>query len=150
VLDTRIPPPVVTALLIGAVWWANRAGIGVSLIRLPSWLAALVLLVGVVLMLLAVVLMVRARTTVNPLHPERSRRLVTEGVFSVSRNPIYLGDALLIAAAGLFWSNWIALVALAVFVAYITRFQILPEETALNDAFGDVFQAYCARTRRWV
>ena len=117
---------------------------------MPPWLVSAIILAALLLMCLAVWEMARARTTVNPMRPQRSRRLVSSGIFSYSRNPIYLGDALLIVAAGLYWATWLFLPVLAVFVYYITRFQILPEERALKEKFGDAFEQYCSRTRRWV
>jgi protein-S-isoprenylcysteine O-methyltransferase Ste14 len=101
------------------------------------------------LMLLAVIEMFRQRTTVNPLTPNRSSALVTNGIFKFSRNPIYLGDALLVVAAGLFFANLVFIPALAAFITYINRFQIIPEERALQSKFGQAFNNYLGQTRRW-
>ena len=92
----------------------------------------------------------RARTTVNPLRPERAAHLVTSGVFARSRNPIYLGDALILAALALGLGNWLNFLLLPAFVGLIGRFQIAPEERALQRLFGDQYRAYCARVRRWL
>ncbi|HEY6610157.1 MAG TPA: isoprenylcysteine carboxylmethyltransferase family protein, partial [Pseudomonas sp.] len=82
--------------------------------------------------------------------PERTTRLVTHGVFARTRNPIYLGDALILFALALGLGNWLNFLLLPLFVAFIGRFQIAPEERALERRFGNEFRAYCARVRRWV
>lgn len=92
----------------------------------------------------------RSRTSVNPLRPERATALVTGGVYRFTRNPMYLGMlAHLLAWAAYLASPW-ALPGPVAFVAYITRFQIVPEERALAARFGDEYRRYTARVRRWL
>jgi protein-S-isoprenylcysteine O-methyltransferase Ste14 len=76
--------------------------------------------------------------------------LVTTGVQRFSRNPIYLGDVLLLAAWALWLHSITALIALPLFVAYITKFQIQAEEAALRSKFAEQFTNYCGSVRRWV
>ena len=90
------------------------------------------------------------RTTVNPMHPESTTALVTTGIYSFTRNPMYVGLLLVLAAWAAWLSNLLALVILPVFVAYVSRFQIVPEERALAARFGEQFALYCRRVRRWV
>ncbi len=150
ILDALIPPPIVTAIAIASIWFANRTGWGRVAWQVPYWLVGVLIGFALLLMLLAVIEMFRQRTTVNPLTPNRSSALVTNGIFKFSRNPIYLGDALLIVAAGLFFSNLVVIPALVVFVAYINRFQIIPEERALQNKFAMAFDKYVGQTRRWL
>jgi protein-S-isoprenylcysteine O-methyltransferase Ste14 len=93
---------------------------------------------------------VQARTTVDPRHPDRARVLVRHGIFRVTRNPMYLGFALILAG----WSMWLAhiagLAALLAFIVYIDTVQIPPEEAALRARFGRAFEAYAARVGRWL
>jgi protein-S-isoprenylcysteine O-methyltransferase Ste14 len=149
-LETRMPPPIVTAAAIVGVWFADRYDFGRVAWQTPQWLVGVLIGFALLLMLLAVIEMFRRRTTVNPLTPNRSSALVTNGVFKLSRNPIYLGDALLIVAAGLLFSNLVFIPALALFVIYINRFQIIPEERALQKKFGQAFSIYLGQTRRWL
>jgi protein-S-isoprenylcysteine O-methyltransferase Ste14 len=93
---------------------------------------------------------VQARTTVDPTHPANASTLVTGGVYRFTRNPMYLGDMVMLVAWGLYLSNPIALAAAWLFVAYIDRFQIRAEERALHSLFGGVYEDFCARVRRWV
>jgi len=92
----------------------------------------------------------QAKTTVNPLQPERASAVVSSGVYRLSRNPMYLGMALLLAALLLALGSLAALLCLPAFCAYLTQFQIKPEERALRLGLGDPFEAYLQRTRRWL
>ncbi|WP_322522034.1 isoprenylcysteine carboxylmethyltransferase family protein [Guyparkeria halophila] len=150
-LTKLIPPPV--ALLIGialvyalSVAWPAAALDGTWL----TWLAGLLFLAGGVLMLAALVSLWQAHTTINPIHPERTRHLVTSGIYRFSRNPIYLGDALLLAGVVSWFGHPGGLVVIGAFVWFIDRFQIRGEERALTQRFGAGYSAYRARTRRWL
>lgn len=92
----------------------------------------------------------RARTTINPLSPHKASALVTGGIYRWTRNPMYLGMAALLLAWGLWLANAGALAVISAFVAYLNRFQIAPEERALEARFGADFAAYRARVRRWL
>ena len=92
----------------------------------------------------------RARTTINPLTPEAATTLVISGVYRFTRNPMYLGFLLLLAAWVTWLANPLAWCALPLFVAYLNRFQIRPEEAALQSRFGSAFINYQAQVRRWI
>ena len=106
--------------------------------------------VALSLMVLALSAMLAMRNTPNPMVPEQATALVQTGLFSVSRNPIYVADAMVLMG----WAAWLAsgsaLLVLPVFVGYITIMQIRAEEQALSAVFGDDYHAYCQRVRRWV
>lgn len=108
------------------------------------------LLAGMLIMTGAAASFVRRHTTLHPQQPQVSNTLVTDGLFRYSRNPMYLGMALCLAG----WALWLAQVwawpGVAVFVAVITRWQIVPEERILAAKFGGAYAAYCRRTRRWL
>lgn len=103
---------------------------------------------GAVLMALAAREFLRARTTIVPHRPPRA--LVTGGVFAHTRNPIYLGDALVLAGVVLIWGDWPGLLAVPAFCAVITARFIKPEEGRLRAAFPDEFDAWAGRVRRWL
>lgn len=113
-----------------------------------SIVGAGLILVGIVLMLVAVGQMMMARTTVIP-HRDPSS-LVMNGVFALSRNPIYLADALILAGLYFNWDALLALPLVAVFMIVITRRFIRPEEARLTGVFGEIYEDYRARTRRWI
>src|SRR5699024_7610486 len=91
-----------------------------------------------------------AQTTLDPRQPRQAAKLVTTGVYRYSRNPMYLGLLLWLLAYALWLQAPFALIGPALFMAYITVFQIKPEEAALAAMFGDAYHAYTRRTRRWL
>ena len=149
-LETRIPPPVV-ALVVLLLMWNLAAWLPGPLA--PSWYvsAALTLVaIGAAFDLAALWAFHQAHTTINPMKPQATAHLVTSGVYRLTRNPMYLGLGLFLAAAMVYlWSPWAVLGPLG-FVAYINRFQITPEERVMRERFGAEFTAYCARVRRWL
>jgi protein-S-isoprenylcysteine O-methyltransferase Ste14 len=145
-------PPVAVLLACGALMWV----IGLALpaldfgfpARLEVMLAAvaLALAVGVA----AIAGFRRARTTVNPMTPQASSALVTGGIYRFTRNPMYLAMLIVLAGWGYVVANGAALAMLPLFVAYLNRFQIQPEERALAARFGEGFERYRASVRRWL
>lgn len=103
---------------------------------------------GIVLILLAAVEMRKQRTTIVP-HMEATH-LVTSGIFKRSRNPIYLGDALILAGCALRWDTPLGLLLVPLFMFTITQRFIVPEENRLRAKFRAEFARYCQKTRRWV
>lgn len=150
-MNTLVPPPVV-AIIIGLLMWAvdKKLAFGKfqSEFQLPITLTLLV--IGLLLMAIAVGYFIAAKTTINPLRPANASALITTGVFAISRNPIYLGDLLLLAALAMWLGNALNVALLALFVWYINRFQVMPEERALKQRFGATYDAYCSRVRRWL
>ncbi|WP_259754843.1 methyltransferase family protein [Pseudomonas sp. GCEP-101] len=146
-LEHRIPPPLV-AIVSGVLMWLAVRPIAPLGGRL--WLALLVVLAGAAVCLAGVASFRRARTTVNPLKPESASALVISGIYRHTRNPMYLGFAIILLGwCVLLGSAW-AVLGVAGFVLYIGRFQIRPEERALRELFGAEFDAFCSRVRRWV
>lgn len=111
-------------------------------------LGTFVLIAGLSLMLFAVWEMQRHRTTPIP-HMEASH-LVTSGIFAVSRNPIYLGDALVLAGVILRADAPLALPLIPLFMWIIVVRFIRAEELRLERAFGPAFVDYCIQTGRWI
>ena len=140
-------PPVWLALFVALGWvQAERFPFG-SFGGVGDWLGALLVAAGLALAVAAAVELRRARTTIVP-HGTPSA-IVTSGVYRLSRNPIYLGDALILAGLGLRWDSVLALVLVPVFVAVITARFIRPEEARLRARFAAEFDAWAARVRRW-
>ncbi len=103
---------------------------------------------GLVLMVVAVLQMMGSRTTVIPRRDPEA--LVSGGVFRLSRNPIYLADAILLAGVYIALDALIALPLVLVFMRVIERRFIRDEEARLARHFGDSFDEYRNRTRRWL
>ncbi len=150
-LDTKIPPPVVMLLLCIAMWFVARACPEVRM-ALP-WsgvIGGVSILLGLALELRPALQFARARTTVNPMRPATSAALVTTGLYRFTRNPMYVGQALLLLGFGCLLRNAYAFIAFPLLIAYITVFQILPEERALSLKFGAEYEDYRRRVRRWI
>ncbi len=142
-------PPVWLAIAVAATWAVSQLqpaaiALGGSAV---DFAGGLLVGGGLVLMALAVAEMRKRRTTVMP-HMEADT-LVTTGIFSRSRNPIYLGDALVLAGLALRWDTPAALILVPLFMATITQRFIVPEENRLRVKFRADFARYCQKTRRW-
>lgn len=145
-------PPLALALATAALM-ALLAGtlpeLAVAIPARPA-IAALLLFAGAGIAMAAIAAFRRARTTVNPLAPERASALVATGIYRYSRNPMYVGVALILLGWAVWLGHPLALAAVPLFVLYIDRYQIAPEETALAQRFGAAFAAYRATARRWL
>ncbi len=92
----------------------------------------------------------KAQTTPNPRALEKVSSLVTRGIYRYSRNPMYVGLVFILLGWALYLSHLLAFVWLPIFILYMTRFQIQPEERAMKQKFGTAYQAYLTRVRRWI
>ncbi len=142
-------PPVWLALFLAVTWVLAQIlpGLTVSF----AWqgpVAVVLFIVGVLLMGLAVWEMTRARTTFIP--HRNPDALVRSGIFRLSRNPIYLGDALVLTAFVIWFGVVLAIPGIWLFKRLIeTRF-IEGEEMRLRSAFGEGFEDWARVTRRWM
>ncbi len=150
-LELKIPPVIVGFAFAGAMFGATRIAPGLAFV-LPARLAFTLGLVALGLTVSAAgVIAFRTKgTTVNPLTPGASSTVVRAGVYRASRNPMYLGFLLVLVGWALHLSNAAAFLLLPAFVAFMTRFQIKPEERALLAKFGPEFAQYTAHVRRWI
>jgi protein-S-isoprenylcysteine O-methyltransferase Ste14 len=150
-LELKVPPPVLALIFFAIIWVASR--------QLPSlafdmpgshyWGAGLVC-TGIILALAGVIEFRKAETTINPTKPGATSAMVTSGVYRLSRNPMYLGLLLVLAGWAAVFSHVLAFLFLPVFVAYLNRFQITPEERVLSVKFGEAFAAYTQAVRKWL
>ena len=150
-LELKVPPPVVALFIAGLSWIASWAVPTLGFVLPHRHVIVLALLVaGVCVAMLGVASFRRARTTVNPLQPEKSTALVMSGIYRYTRNPMYLGLLLVLLGWAFFLANALAFVFLPVFILYMNRFQIEPEERVLASVFGQDFMAYLSKVRRWL
>ncbi|WP_201553896.1 methyltransferase family protein [Psychrobacter immobilis] len=91
-----------------------------------------------------------AQTTPNPQALEQVSSLVTSGVYQYSHNPMYVGLVLILLGWAFYLSHFLAFVLLPIFILYITRFQIQPEERMMAQKFGKIYQDYLNKVRRWI
>lgn len=149
-LELKIPPPVV-ALVVAAAMWGFCLVAPSSDAPAQRYAVALALAaIGVAFSVSGAVAFRTAGTTKNPMKPQAASVLVVAGVYRFTRNPMYFGVLIVLLAWAVFlWSAWV-LLGPVVFVAYITRFQIVPEERVLATLFGSEYLAYKAKVRRWL
>ena len=148
-METKIPPPLVT-LIFGMSIYFSREMFPAIEIQYSLYLGIFLLLSGFFILVSAVRLFRKDKTTVNPLSPEQATKLVMDGIFKYSRNPMYLGMAIVLSSIAVFFNLLGGIILIALFCAYITKFQIIPEERAMRDLFSDDFDKYIKETRRWV
>jgi protein-S-isoprenylcysteine O-methyltransferase Ste14 len=150
-LELKVPPPVV-ALLVGLLMWL--ASLLVAPVEVPfdyrAGVAAVLATIGVIVGLAGIISFLRAKTSINPTKPGAASSIVTSGVFRLSRNPMYLGLLLCLLAWAVYLSSWLALLFVPLFVVYLNRFQIEPEERAMLALVGPEYDSYKARVRRWL
>ena len=151
-MHTKIPPPIVTLIAI-LLAYLSRDYIFILYLHpfLQSTLPLLFLAAGFIIIFLANKGFKKYETTVNPLKPEMSTTLVTEGIFKYTRNPMYLGLTLILLAACFYFNSFLGIIIyFPLFVCYITIFQILPEEDALKKLYNEEYMKYCSNVRRWI
>jgi protein-S-isoprenylcysteine O-methyltransferase Ste14 len=150
-LELKIPPAVTTVLAAALMWLAARAvpALAVPIPGLPLVAGALAS-IGLALILAGWIAFHGAGTTVDPMRPHTATSFVRTGVYRFTRNPMYAGAFLLLAAWGVLLANAVALVPLPLFFLYMNRFQIVPEERALRAKFGAEYAAYARSVRRWL
>ena len=117
---------------------------------LANAIAALALVAGMVILIVAVRSFGKASTTINPIEPDKASHLVTNGLYRFTRNPMYLGLLLVMLGGALLLQNYAALIGPVLFVASMTALQIRPEERVLRQKFGSEYDEYVSHTRRWI
>ena len=150
-LELRVPPVVLTLVAASLMWLLARTTPGFVWPRgLRAIVAVTLFAGGLAVAIFAVREFRAARTTVNPLQPAAASTMVRSGIYGRTRNPMYLGMVLVLAA----WSVWLAspaaMAVLPVVAVYLDRFQIVPEERALAARFGREFAEYQRSVRRWL
>ncbi|MBN2759182.1 MAG: isoprenylcysteine carboxylmethyltransferase family protein [Rhodobacteraceae bacterium] len=139
------------------VWWLGALGLAKAEVALfgPAFQIGVLGLIGntlfwggLAIMGAAALSFLRARSTIVP--HEAPAKLITGGLYRVSRNPIYLADLMLLGGLALIWGSVAGLVLVPVLARILTRRFIEPEEARLRAAFGAEAEAFFQRTRRWI
>jgi protein-S-isoprenylcysteine O-methyltransferase Ste14 len=150
-LELKIPPPLLALVLALVMWGLSRFEPHFAMPDPARWVATiLVALAGGSFIALGILTFRRFKTTIDPTKPHKASSFVTSGIYRVTRNPMYAGNALLLVAWALFLGAAWPFVGPVLFVIYVTRFQIKPEERILAGLFGEEYSAYVARVRRWL
>ncbi len=150
-MKLKIPPVVVFFLGLGMMF-------GCYYLK-PEWsysfdyqtlISRIFLAMGVLVAFSGIIAFRMKGTTTDPRFPEKASELVQGGVYKLTRNPMYLGMALVLIGGLIRIGNPLSTVGVIFFFWYLTNFQIKPEEEALKKLFGTEYEAYCTKVRRWV
>jgi protein-S-isoprenylcysteine O-methyltransferase Ste14 len=146
----RVPPPivfagaVVLAVLLGWIW-PRDPWVG-GLLR---WMIGLASVGGGIALIVTALGLLRG-TDQDPKPWLPTPTLVTEGPYTMTRNPIYLGFVSILVGLGTLLGNgWFAITAVLAALA-VQKLAIEPEEAYLEEKFGDDYRAYKRRVRRWL
>ena len=148
-MKTKIPPPIIALMCIAINYLSTHF---INPFKFPNIeiIGVFILLAGLVTAFLGYLLFKKYKTTVNPINPEKTTILVTTGIFSITRNPMYLGLFFVICSTVLFFGSWFGIIILIFFVWYINKFQIIPEEETMKKKFGNKYNEYKKNVRRWI
>lgn len=151
-LNTKIPPPIVGLFFAVLIWATAKIAPDMAILsdHQRQGTALVLLIIGFSFAISGMLSFRSAATTVNPLQPEQATALVTSGVYKLTRNPMYIGLAIILLAWTLLLGTPLGLIAVVGFMAYIQRYQIIPEEQALIKLFGAEYDAYRTAVRRWL
>lgn len=148
-LELKIPP-VLIVFITGILMWL------ISLVTLhlsfPGYyfLSALLVVLGGVVGILGITSFQRAKTTLNPMNPSASSSLVTTGIYSLTRNPMYVGLLFVLLGWAVFLAAPFSLIFVLGFMLYLTRYQIIPEERTMKQLFERDYDDYQHKVRRWL
>ena len=148
-MNNKIPPPIVT-LICGLGIYFSRPFFPEYILSINNILSIFILLAGFGILFISAASFKKHQTTINPLKPEQASSLVISGVFSFSRNPMYLGMVFILISVSIKFNLLGGLLITSMFALFITKFQIIPEEAAMHKLFPEEFTSYKENTRRWI
>ena len=145
-LDTKIPPPIVTIIILLIIYLfdLNEYNLNTDIISIIT------LFIGLIFIISAVIQFINRKTTVNPTKPHKTSTLVITGTYKITRNPMYLGMLLIIISFALYNASIISIILIPLFIFYINKFQIEPEEFEMRKKFGKEYEDYCKKVDRWI
>ena len=148
-MNNKIPPPIVTLISGLAIYFSrnlfpNHYGLILDVCSI------LLLICGIIIIRTAFLSFKNYQTTINPLNLTKTSSLVNTGVFKYTRNPMYLGMVFILLSIALKFNLYGGIIIIFLFFSFITKFQIIPEEKAMEKLFGQEFKNYKNTTRRWL
>ena len=150
-MKLKIPPALVAAIIAGLMRMVSvYLPFGSLTLFGAYWVAGLLVVAGGVLGMVGLFQFYRNGTSIDPHNPQKTRSLVTGGIYQYSRNPMYLALFFLLIAYASILQNVLNLVLLPLFIWYMNRYQIIPEEEVMEEKFGDEYREYKSKVRRWL
>jgi protein-S-isoprenylcysteine O-methyltransferase Ste14 len=150
-LELRIPPLYLLVALIALELWLEKAWTQPLLpTAFHHWLGLVFFIIAAMILLTATAQFVLRKTSLLPTANAQTTTLVQTGLYAYSRNPMYVAFALLLSAISLYFLNFAGFILVPAFVLFLDRFQIQPEEQLLMVKFGEEFEDYRRKVRRWI
>ena len=150
-LKLKIPPPIIGLICALLMWLISRVFTSLEFkFPLAIFTSMGLLAIALCIDILALLRFKASKTTINPMKPSSTSVMVEDGIYRFSRNPMYLGLAIILCAWGVYLGNFISLLLLPVFILYITAFQIIPEEQIMTNLFKEKYIQYKQKVRRWI
>jgi protein-S-isoprenylcysteine O-methyltransferase Ste14 len=150
-MEKKIVPPVQVIIVIVLMYFLTYLFPNFSY-SLPGKYAisSLLISISICVGLLAIYTFRAHKTTINPTTPEATLIIVNTGIYALSRNPMYLAMVFLLISVSFLCENLLSFIPIPLFIWFITRFQIKPEEEALTISFESEYTQYCKDVRRWI
>ncbi len=149
-LELKIPPVLTFAICVALMWLTSLiSNEAVMNTKFRLIIGMISLVTGGCIASAGVLEFKKVKTPLNPLKPDQAKSVVSTGIYKFTRNPMYLG----LLFGLIFWTcyldNLYCLIFVIFFPWYMTQFQIKPEERTLQSIFGEPYDAYKTRVRRW-
>tara|TARA_A100001011_G_C14040417_1_gene727568 strand:- start:184 stop:636 length:453 start_codon:yes stop_codon:yes gene_type:complete len=148
-INTKFPPPLI-ALTFGILINYTKNLFPKFEIRSGDVFGSIIIVFGIIIFLSAIILFRKYKTTITPLNPFNTTKLIVDGIYKFSRNPMYLGLLLVLFGTSIILNPIGGLLFIPLFILYLNLFQIIPEENAMLDLFKDEFLEYKENVRRWI
>ena len=148
-MKTKIPPPILALVMIVLIYLSSLFVESITF-NYQGSLSVLFIILGAACALPSFKLFAKFKTTITPLKPSDATALVTEGMYRYSRNPMYLGLLLWTIASTIWFGTWFGIIVNILFIFLINFLQIIPEEEALLEIFGEEYEEYKKNVRRWI
>tara|TARA_B100000989_G_scaffold75546_1_gene53468 strand:- start:582 stop:1037 length:456 start_codon:yes stop_codon:yes gene_type:complete len=148
-IKTKIPPPLVALVFSFLIISTKNTFPKVEIV----WgfiIGSISIIFGLIVILSAIILFKKNKTTISPLNPSNATKLIVHGLYNFSRNPMYLGLLLVLSGISIIQNPIGGLLFISSFISYLNHFQIIPEENAMLDLFKDDFLKYKENVRRWI
>ena len=145
----KIPPTILTLLFLIFNYILNFDSLKIDI---PNryFFTTLLLILGFYIIIRSSRLFAQAKTSIDPLRPFKSTSLITNDIYKYSRNPMYFGYLLIILSSSVYLGNLVSIIIIPLFIFTINFLQIIPEEEALKDLFGPIYDEYLSKVRRWI
>lgn len=150
-LQLKIPPPIVGIVCAVMIWLLSK-NLTVQLMDQDNRQIIALILLGIAgtIDVWAILSFRSAKTTIDPRYPHKTSSIVSNGIYTYTRNPMYLGLVLILTSLSIYLGATLGLLCVLGFVLYMNKFQIEAEEEHLTRQFGERYLSYKSRVRRWV